>query len=91
MKLLRIGYIVKNSIFNTFMTYFFINWLFYRYAPSVEFTAERRKPAVSRMKQIINNNSDHYNGPLTVVMTQGNKVRSSLQRHEKQQEELFEL
>ncbi|KAJ8937571.1 hypothetical protein NQ318_023101 [Aromia moschata] len=55
---------------------------------------ERRRPAVSRMKQIANNNgsnSDLYSPPHTVIVQQGKKVRTSLKQHERQQEELFEL
>lgn len=63
-----------------------------KFASSLDYnSSERRKPAVSRMKQMVNNNSDLLNTPHAVVMTQGSRVRTSLQRHEKQQEELFEL
>lgn len=62
------------------------------FVSSLDYNSERRKPAVSRMKQMVNNNStDLLNTPHAVVMTQGSRVRTSLQRHEKQQDELFEL
>jgi len=59
----------------------------------VEFANERRKPAVSRMKQMVNNNgiSDILKTPQTVVMTQGNKIKTSMKRYQQQQDELFEL
>ncbi|KAF2892476.1 hypothetical protein ILUMI_13695 [Ignelater luminosus] len=58
-----------------------------------EYNNERRKPVVSRMKQLVNNNSfsDPAAPPQTVVMSHGRKLRSSLQRLEQQQDELFEL
>ncbi|XP_065168895.1 lysM and putative peptidoglycan-binding domain-containing protein 2-like isoform X2 [Atheta coriaria] len=54
---------------------------------------ERRKPAVSRMRQMVNNNgtADVVKMPQTVVMTQGNKIKTSMQRFQQQQDELFEL
>lgn len=54
----------------------------------VDIGYERRKPAVSRMRLAANNNT---NPPDTVVMTQGRKVRTSLQRLAQQQDEIFEL
>lgn len=59
-----------------------------------DYTTERKKSASSRRKQLINNNSvsvDSSTTPQTVVMSSGRKLRSSLQRLEKQQDELFEL
>jgi len=60
-----------------------------------EHNNDRRKPAVSRMKQLVNNNSfsDPVPTPQTVVMSvsRGRKLRSSLQRLEQEQDELFEL
>ncbi|XP_017781397.1 PREDICTED: lysM and putative peptidoglycan-binding domain-containing protein 2 isoform X2 [Nicrophorus vespilloides] len=55
--------------------------------------SERRKPAVSRMKQMVNNNgtSDILKTPQAVVMTQGNKIKTSMRRYQQQQDELFEL
>lgn len=48
---------------------------------------------MSRMKKTVNNNgvSDLFSPPQTVVVQQGRKVKSSLQQHEQQQDELFEL
>jgi len=44
--------------------------------------SERRKPAVSRMKQMVNNNgaNDILKTPQTVVMTQGSKIKTSMRR-----------
>lgn len=65
----------------------------YRFASNLDIDGERRKPAVSRMKQMVNNNSsnDIYQPPHTVVIQQGKKVRTSIKQHEQQQDELFEL
>lgn len=49
----------------------------------------RRRPAVSRMKQLNNNTTEHQHH--SVVVQQGKKVRTSIKHHEKQQDELFEL
>ncbi|KAJ8924395.1 hypothetical protein NQ315_007191 [Exocentrus adspersus] len=63
------------------------------FATSLDIDGERRKPAISRMKQMVNNNSsnDLYQPPHTVVIQQGKKVRTSIKHHEQQQDELFEL
>lgn len=70
----------------------FANYCF-RFAANLDIDGERRKPAVSRMKQMVNNNSsnDIYQPPHTVVIQQGKKVRTSIKQHEQQQDELFEL
>ncbi|CAG9834615.1 unnamed protein product [Diabrotica balteata] len=67
------------------------------FASSVE-QADRRQPAVSRMKQLVNNNTNPLGSeqnnpshPNAVVIQQGNKVRTSLRQHERQQDELFQL
>ncbi|CAH1164118.1 unnamed protein product [Phaedon cochleariae] len=62
------------------------------FAVNSDFTGDRRQPAISRMKQKVNNNisTDHHL-PHTVVVQQGKKIRTSLHLHEQQQEELFEL
>lgn len=59
---------------------------------------DRRHPAISRMKQMVNNNTAHVPEPTikvptstTVVVQRGKKVRTSLRQHERQQDELFEL
>lgn len=64
-----------------------------RFVSNTDLELDRRKPVVSRMKQMVNNNgvNDVYNAPQTVVVTQGKKVKTSIRRHEQQQEELFEL
>ncbi|KAJ8934447.1 hypothetical protein NQ314_013321 [Rhamnusium bicolor] len=63
------------------------------FAANVDSDGERRRPAVSRMKQMVNNNSssDLYHPPHTVVVQQGKKVRTSIKQHEQLQDELFEL
>ncbi|KAJ8896458.1 hypothetical protein PR048_001802 [Dryococelus australis] len=57
-----------------------------------------RRPAVSRLRQQqLQNHStdgsvdDPLSAPHPVVMTQGRKVRSSLQRLQREQDEIFEL
>ncbi|KAG5881751.1 hypothetical protein JTB14_029079 [Gonioctena quinquepunctata] len=65
-----------------------------KFAVNIESSMERRLPAVSRMKQMVNNNSGSdasVHPPHTVVVQQGKKVKTSLRHHEEQQEELFEL
>ncbi|GLV43325.1 red Malpighian tubules [Carabus blaptoides fortunei] len=54
---------------------------------------EKRKPAMSRMRLAANNNTtpDLLQTSHAVVMTQGRKVRTSLQRLAQQQDEIFEL
>ncbi|KAJ8972966.1 hypothetical protein NQ317_019313 [Molorchus minor] len=54
------------------------------FATDLNLDAERRRPAISRMKQMVNNNGSNelYNPPHTVVVQQGKKVRTSLRQHE---------
>ncbi|KAI4468437.1 hypothetical protein MML48_2g00019889 [Holotrichia oblita] len=62
------------------------------FAVSLDFVSERKKPATSRMKKNMNNNSNEvFSTPQTVVMTQGNKIKTSMKKYECQQDELFEL
>ncbi|RZB54412.1 lysM and putative peptidoglycan-binding domain-containing protein 2 [Asbolus verrucosus] len=63
------------------------------FATNLDYGVEKRKAPVSRMKKTVNNNgsSDLFSPPHTVVVQQGRKVKSSLQQHEQQQDELFEL
>ncbi|XP_044263719.1 lysM and putative peptidoglycan-binding domain-containing protein 1 [Tribolium madens] len=63
------------------------------FASNSDYGLEKRKAPVSRMKKTVNNNgvSDLFSPPHTVVVQQGRKVKSSLQQHEQQQDELFEL
>lgn len=53
----------------------------------------RNRPSRSRLRQQLTSQSsnDVLTAPHPVVMTQGRKVRSSLQRLEKEQDEMFEL
>ncbi|KAJ3665399.1 hypothetical protein Zmor_000896 [Zophobas morio] len=63
------------------------------YASNTEYEIEKRKVPISRMRRSVNNNgsSDLFSPPHTIVVQQGRKVKSSLQQHEQQQDELFEL
>lgn len=38
-----------------------------------------------------NNTTEVFSSPQAVVMTQGNKIKSSMKKYECQQDELFEL
>ncbi|GLH07990.1 Uncharacterized protein GBIM_13345 [Gryllus bimaculatus] len=53
----------------------------------------RSRPSRSRLRQQLatQSSNDVLSAPHPVVMTQGRKVRSSLQRLEKEQDEMFEL
>ncbi|KAK9871864.1 hypothetical protein WA026_015110 [Henosepilachna vigintioctopunctata] len=64
------------------------------FATDLEYDIEKRKPIVSRMKQMVNNNgiNDVYTQPPnTVVIAQGRKVKTSLRRHEQKTDEFYEL
>ncbi|KAL3287891.1 hypothetical protein HHI36_002347 [Cryptolaemus montrouzieri] len=64
------------------------------FASDLEYDIDRRKPIVSRMKQMVNNNgiNDVYSpSPQTVVIAQGRKVTTSIRRHEQKPDEFFEL
>jgi len=52
-------------------------------------TTGRRKQLVTRINN--NGSTDFYSTPQAVVVHQGKRVKSSIQRHEKQQDEIFEL
>ncbi|XP_057668116.1 lysM and putative peptidoglycan-binding domain-containing protein 1 [Diorhabda carinulata] len=61
---------------------------------------ERRLPPVSRMKQMVNNNSSNnviseqgslLHNPNSIVVQQGTKARTSPKQHEQHQDEFFEL
>lgn len=56
-------------------------------------TYTRRKVPISRLRQQQSTSvqNDILTAPHPVVMTQSRKVRSSLQRLEKEQDEMFEL
>lgn len=64
-----------------------------RFASGVDLFNDRRKPTVSRMKNMVNNNAvnNHNAMPQAVVVPKGCKIKSSMQRLEQQQDELFEL
>ncbi|KRT82406.1 hypothetical protein AMK59_4519, partial [Oryctes borbonicus] len=59
------------------------------YAVTLDFVSERKKPATSRMKKSVNNNStEAFSTPQAVVTTQGNKIKTSMKKYECQQDEL---
>ncbi|XP_023021932.1 lysM peptidoglycan-binding domain-containing protein red [Leptinotarsa decemlineata] len=63
-----------------------------KFSINSESSSERRQPAVSRMKQAVNNlGDDNFHQPHAIVVQQGKKVRTSLRHHEEQQDELFQL
>lgn len=66
----------------------------YRFVDERDTVHTRRKGPVSRLRQQQQSSSiqnDILTAPHPVVMTQSRKVRSSLQRLEKEQDEMFEL
>lgn len=64
--------------------------IFSRFLTDADVGFERRKPVVSRMRQSANNNITPSD-PHAVVVSQTRKVRTSLQKIARQQDEIFEL
>lgn len=66
----------------------------YRFASDFSSDIDRRKPVVSRMKQMVNNNGIGDllpPPPQTVVIAQGKQVKTSIRRTEQKTDEFFEL
>lgn len=64
----------------------------FRFATELNGSSTRRKPAMSRLKQQQQRQYDSLNSyEMPSVVTQGKKVRNSLQRLQEKQEEIFEL
>jgi hypothetical protein len=65
----------------------------YRFLDEHDAAYKHRKVPVSRLRQQQSTSvqNDILTAPQPVVMTQSRKVRSSLQRLEKEQDEMFEL
>ncbi|XP_044744493.1 lysM and putative peptidoglycan-binding domain-containing protein 2 [Coccinella septempunctata] len=64
------------------------------FASDLSLEIDRRKPVVSRMKQMVNNNGigDFLPPPpQTVVIAQGKQVKTSIRRTEQKPDEFFEL
>lgn len=67
----------------------------FRFASDLSLNVDRRKPVVSRMKQMVNNNSVGDSlpppPPQTIVIAQGKQVKTSIRRTEQKLDEFFEL